>query len=327
MRSSIFVRLAVRCLAAALLPLLSLAGCLQLDTHVKLHEDGSATITERLQFSRRLLEYRGEGVPEEGIESLLRREAILERMRHMGEGIEMVSHEVRDADRGAREAVSVFKIPKLTDFKYVSPYVGAGNYAEHHVIECREWPMFENTWDGRRAGWMAIQFRAPGAGSGPEAGQTSPADAQVYRHLQPVFQDMMDGLHLKFTFECYSPVVVRRAGQRAAGTRPRKAHLIDFAWDNNDQSGSDFLGNEEVMIELLQMYFNGPNMQRQSGFADSIPLFRFGNRAPEFLFQPSRHYFDEYFAGKDLNFGRAGQRQADPERDVYRPEAEENDGE
>lgn len=304
---------------AALMLVLPLAGCLQLETHVRLHKDGSGTITERLRFSKRLLEFRGEGVPEKGLASLLGKKAILERMAHMGKGIKLVRHEVRDAERGAREAVSVFKIPKLTDFKYVSPYVGTAGYPKHHVIECREWPMYRNVWNGKRAGWMAVQFRVSGRHGKPSHKKASPADAQVYRHLQPIFQDMMKGLRLKFTFEGYGPVVVRRAGQRDRGTRPHSGHLIDFSWDDRDRSGRDFLSNEEVMIELLQMHLNGPNIRQNCGYSGSVPLFRFYAGAPEFMFRPSRYYFDKYFKGKTLDFGRGGKRTADPEKDVYRP--------
>ena len=35
---------------------LLVAGCVELDTHVRLEQDGSATITEKLVFSRRLLD-------------------------------------------------------------------------------------------------------------------------------------------------------------------------------------------------------------------------------------------------------------------------------
>ena len=49
-----------RALLAAILASAA-SGCLQIETRIKLHEDGSATITERLQFSKRLLDQSAQG--------------------------------------------------------------------------------------------------------------------------------------------------------------------------------------------------------------------------------------------------------------------------
>ena len=61
-------------LATGLLLLLA-AGCLQIETHMKLHEDGSATITERLQFSKNLLDLSAKDGPAKGIAALFTRDA------------------------------------------------------------------------------------------------------------------------------------------------------------------------------------------------------------------------------------------------------------
>jgi len=317
-------RTATRRAMTLLAPLLALAawGCLHLETRVKLHDDGSATITERLQFSKRLLEFRGKTPAGKPIVSLLEKDAVLRRMKHMGKGIALVSHKVRDAEKGARESVTVFKIPKITDFRYASPFLGTGDYAKHNVVTCREIPMYANSWNGKRAGYLAVAF-----GSGSRTGKVtyktpSPAEAQVYRHLRPVFRDMLKGLRLKFVVEGYAPVSVRRAGQRGRRARTRLAHLIDVSDQDLDRYGSSFLGNEEVMLELLQMHINGPNVRANcGGYSENltVPLFRFYNPRVEVMFQPSQHYFDKYFKGKTLNFGRAGTRKADPRKDIYDP--------
>jgi hypothetical protein len=138
---------------------------------------GSATITERVQFSKRLLEFRDPENPNRTIARFLEKPAVLERMKHMGQGIRLVSHKVRDAERGARECVSMFSIPQITDFRYVSPYVGKADYAKQPALVCRTWPYYRNTWDGKRAGRMAIGFYSASKGRGKvEYKPPSPAD-------------------------------------------------------------------------------------------------------------------------------------------------------
>ena len=310
----------LRALAVPLL-VVAVAGCLQIETHVRLHEDGSATITERVQFSKRLLEFRDKNNPKQNIASLLEKQAVLDRMKHMGKGIKLVSHKVRDAEKGARECTSVFKIPQITDFRYVSPYLGKADYAKEKAIVCKTWPYYANTWDGKRAGWMAIGFHSPSRRSGKIGYKVpSPADIQVYRQLKPVFADMLKGFKLKFVFEGFGPSVVRRAGQRSRGTRTHLAHLIDVSSENLDRYGAKFLANEEVMAELLQMQINGPHVRENSGFGSTSQLFRFYDGGCEVLFRPSKHYFDKHFVGKTLNFGRFGSRKADFKKDGYHPE-------
>ena len=312
----------LRALAVPLL-VVAVAGCLQIETHVRLHQDGSATITERVQFSKRLLEFRDKNNPKLNIASLLEKQAVLDRMKHMGKGITLVSHRVRDAEKGARECVSVFKIPQITDFRYVSPYFGKADYAAEKAIVCRTWPYYKNSWTGTRAGWMAIGFHSASKRRGKPAYKVpSPSDLQVYRQLRPVFADMLKGLRLKFVFECYGPAVVRRAGQRDRGTRTHKAHLIDVSADNLDRYGAKFIANEEAMAELLQMQINGPNVRSNSGFGSTSQLFRFYDGGCEVMFRPSKRYFDKHFKGKTLNFGRFGTRKADFAKDGYHPDPE-----
>lgn len=317
------IKLARHIPVAACLALLALiAGCLQVETRVTLHEDGSATIAERVQFSKRLLEFRTKQLPKEGMAAFLSRESVLKRVKQMGKGARLVSHKIQDGEKGSRESIAVFKIPKIVDLRYVSPFLGTPDYAKHHVVRCRELPMYRNTWDGKRAGYLAVQFTAGGRGGKVAYKVASPATLQMFRHLRPVFQDMMKGFALKFEFEGYSAVGVRRAGQRGRRARTTRACLIDVSSEDLDQYGSSFFGNEEAMVELLQMQINGPNVRRNcAGFSENltIPLFRFGASAPEIIFPPSPYYFDKYFKGKMLDFGRDGTRQADPRKDIYRP--------
>ena len=77
--------------------LLLASGCLQLETRIKLHEDGSATVTERLEILPALLEMEAGATSLTGMtfERLLSRERAQERVKEMGKGVTLVSHDVR----------------------------------------------------------------------------------------------------------------------------------------------------------------------------------------------------------------------------------------
>src|SRR6185437_5777116 len=86
---------------------LLLAGCLQLDVRITINEDGSATITERIRFTRQLMDLAGDRKPE--LLKLLSKENALERMKRMGDTVTLVSHEIHDAEGASKEAIIVFK--------------------------------------------------------------------------------------------------------------------------------------------------------------------------------------------------------------------------
>ena len=67
----------------ALVILISLcaSGCLQIKTNIKLAADGSAVITERLRFSKSLLELSATDGAAGGIDALLTKSAALARMK------------------------------------------------------------------------------------------------------------------------------------------------------------------------------------------------------------------------------------------------------
>jgi hypothetical protein len=303
--------------------LLASAGCLQVETRVKLHEDGSATITERVQFSKRLLEFRDPDNPKLQVARFLEKSAVIDRMKHMGKGIQLKSHTIRDAEKGARECVSVFTIPSITDLRYVSPLLGKTDYTKDNVLICKTFPLYSSSWSLERAGYMTARWQSTRGTNGPrEYKGISPEQRQLYRQLRPVFADMLRGFQLKFVFECYAPAIVRRAPQRDAGTRTHLAHLIDVSGDNLDRGGSLFVEDEEAMAQFLQGKINAHYVRSNCDFSATgkMPLFRFGSGTTDVMFRPSKYYFDKYFQGKTLNFGRHGKRKASFAKDGYHPE-------
>jgi hypothetical protein len=323
-------RVLIACVAA-----LSVTGCLQIETTVKLHEDGSATITERVQFSMRLLEYRDAKRPKFRMAALLEKAAVDERMKHMGKDIQLVSHKVQDGERGSRESISVFKIPKITDFRYVSPFFGKTDYPAQKALVCRIQPLYSESWTGTLAGYMLMTLAsASGPAKSPPYNPGTPADRQVARNLHPMFEDMLKDFQLKFVLECYAPVLVfrRRTGggrDRGFRTLTHRAHLIDISGENLGGGGQRFIANEEAMADVLQLFINGPHAKGNTGFGATSQLFRFDNGSLAVMFRPSRYFFDKYYEGKELNFGhsRRGKRKADFKRDGYDPKAgNDNEG-
>src|SRR5204862_4295838 len=98
----------------------------------KLNEDGSATVTEKLRFSRRLLDLSGPEGSEKDIASLLKKEAAQERAKHLGKSAVLVSHELKDVEGGARESIAVYKLDDLNELHYVSPFAAYKDYAQNN---------------------------------------------------------------------------------------------------------------------------------------------------------------------------------------------------
>ena len=313
-------------LALAALGLLLSSGCFQIETLVSIHEDGSGTITERFQLSQRLMEFENPGGGPV-LASELTKEAVMERMKFMGKGITLVSHEVRDGEGGGRESVSVFKIPDITEFQYASPYVSLPGYSGRCLMKCRLSARLKA--DNHPPGLVVLTFdpvvNDPAKAKVEPSPKTdeknppkgpSPAELQMLRHLQPVVRDLLEGIRLKFTVETYASVYGAWMGPpvRNAQANTHEWDLIDVSDKDLDAYGANFLENEEVMLELERRQLDGPNTRQHLGgmFGNlTLPLFYIAGgpwwSPPVMWFRPSRPLFDRLFAGKTLEFGeRAG---------------------
>lgn len=299
---------------------LCLTGCFELETTIKMRRDGGATVTERVRFSQRLLDF---GVNQSGkmtIADLLAKQAVLDRMKHMGKGIQLKSHEIKDAENGAKESVAVFEIDDISELRYASPFLAYLDYAENNIVKIHMEPVYAGSWQGWRAGDIAVWLRPlsppkrdtpPKEGDPPRTGP-SPLELQEIRRVQPIFKDMMDGLKVKLTFESYAPL--RHVGFGYRGRRSGDDHcdLIDFSSDDFDKYGINILDNEEVLLELLRGDTGGKNIcETVVGFANNrtVPVFlSFGSSngrytsSDRICFPPSQELFDRHFEGKKLTF-------------------------
>ena len=306
------------CAVAGLSALLLLcAGCLQIDTTVRLNADGSATVTERVNFSRRLITASGGGP--NGIERFLTKEAALARMKHMGEGVTLVRHEVRDGAKASREAVTVFRSPDFRKYQYVSPFLAAGHA---HTLGFGLSPYFSYRYTGE---WPGAVIVTAGSGKSTQSGENpkpielpkgaNPRNAQVYRDLAPLFAEMMKDFQLRLRVQAYT-------GQSLL--------LIDVSDDDVDQYGYAITENEEVMSELLQWHLGGDGRRpgygrfltaalKGMGSNRTLPFFRQRSSA-RILIRPSQAMFDRYFKGKTLDYGkRGGKQKADFSKIGWKP--------
>jgi len=295
-------------------------GCLQLETRIKVLEDGTATVTERLRFSRRLIDLAGEQEAE--LLRMLSKEAALERMKHMGEGIRLVSHELRDTEGASKESLAVFQVDDLNTFQYVSPWFAYLDYPENSVVKCKMEPLYKGRpYAEGHAGMISVSFhhlkepkreRKPEEGEPPPKGP-SPLESQVYRELGPVFRDMLRGFQLRLTFEAFSPVMsgLGVRGQRAGATA---IDLICFTDRDMDKWGGQFVENEEILLDLVRWQLGSDDIA--SHVHDypnnlTLPVYApLGSKHMWWLggtsisFPPSRQLFEKYFKGKKLDFSQ-----------------------
>ena len=303
-----------------LLPLcvLVLGGCLQLEIRLSVSEDGTATMTERVRFSRQLIDLAGDRKDE--LLKLLSKDAATDRMKRMGEGVTLVSHEVRDAEGGSKEAVVVYKVADLNKFQYVSPWFAYPDFADNNAVKFKMEPLYKSrAYAGGKAGEMNISWEQlkkpveearPPEGAAPPPGP-APLENQVYRDLAPLFRDMLKDVQIRFTIESYAPISsgLTFRNRRA---RPSTIDVINFSDKDMDQTGGAMLAHEEVMLDLARFQFGSATIAAQVKDAENnqtLPVFvPRGSKNMWFTgnttisFRPSRQLFDKYFVGTMLDF-------------------------
>jgi len=301
---------------------LALSGCLQLDVHVKLHEDGSATITEKLAFSKRLLDLEA-GTIDKKVRALLDKDSALKRLQFMGRGITLVSHDLHQTPEGGLESVAVYKIPDINDFQFVPPHLAVPGHQQSY-FKVKVEPCYAQRWAyADIPGVMAVHFSMTDAGQKPNtAKEATPAAVQQLRELQPIFQEMLKGLRLKFSFEAYNPFTAGTAQyphlvlDRETRIHTRCYAFIDISDQNLDNLGNKILENEEIMLELLRGEYGGPHIMAQirggvggrySHFSDSkVPLcypIGLDYTVDRLVFDPSKFHYKKYFDGKPVSQG------------------------
>jgi hypothetical protein len=284
---------------------------MQIETHIELKPDGSAVITERLRFSRRLLAYRDRAGKDLDVARLLTREAALKRMASMGDATKLAKHEVKNLPNGDRESIATFTVADINTFQYVSPWLGYADYPANNVVKCVLKPAYKSHhYNLRRAGDMYVNFihtkparKERGKGKDlPLPTGRSPLEMQAYRNLGPLFRDAMKGFHVRLTFESYAPIRKSKLGRR---TR-KQIDVINFSWRDRDTHDLPFLENEEALLDLVRWDFTSGDIGSQVAGAPAnrtVPVFVATAASRwDIPFAPSRYFFDKYFKGKKLDY-------------------------
>ncbi len=308
---------------------LLLTGCVQMEVHVKLHEDGSATVRERIWFSKLILEQANPTAEATDLKQELTREAAIQRGSLLADGAKLESHQTSATEEGA-ESVAIYKVDDIEDLRFHAPFPavkGHTNGSLHFTIE----PCYSTRWASPdEPGYMALHVKTENIPN-HQAPKThvyrgiSPKDLQMIREQIPLFKEMLRGFRFKFQVEAYSDFIVgkKHSGLPAylsvRGTSEPTAvsTIIDISDSDIDRNGRNILENEEVMVDVVRGDFGGPGIRAElDRYKKYRPQeFHFVPRVP-FLyedgltwqtarrcFKPSEFHYKKYFDGKTKSQG------------------------
>ena len=284
--------------------LLAATGCLQLELAIEMHEkDAGATITERLRFSELLLDLDRAS----GLARHLGRAGAQARMKQMGQGMELVSHDQKKLQDGSRESVSVYRIPDIDDLRLPNPFVQ--NNPPAPMLRFRFNPVYKRVHSRDRVGDIHLSMvRAGTTGSAEpdDAGvipAETPLDLQLYRDLQPVFANLMSDFEVKVTL-----MIPNQPGGRGRQSGDRTITLLHFNDKHMDRHAELFLHNEEAMLAMLQFNLNdAPITDHTKEFIRNrqVPVHRGRSnwQSTSFVIRPTTHLYGKYFAGRPKSEG------------------------
>lgn len=261
---------------------LALAGCIELDIHIKVHPDERVTITERVRLTDAVLDLASTLPAKEGLEVLLKKDRALERLKLMGEGCTLVSHAVNDLPGGGKECVAVYTIPDLNRLHLCTPAIAVVGHEENR-LSFRFYPEYFPRYN-HRLGTMVTRLSTPsgnrksiydGAYLQPRPKPISPAEAQDYRDLIPILADLMKDFELRMRIE-YWPVDAHGGTSDTAWYKPTW-WLIRFDEKRNlDNYGAKILENEEFLLALMRWDLQSPHILdvlRHAGQNASVPIW------------------------------------------------------
>ncbi len=299
-------------------------GCSRLEVHIKLNADGSATITERMTFSRMQLEQEVSLPGGPRLKDFLAKGRALKRAGQMGAGCKLVRHEIRKTADAGIEAAAVYTIPNINDLRYLPPFFAAPGQPAS-VLRIEVGPSYSPRHASPdRPGHMYVQFSMQQVGKKPggpaparAAVAATPAELQALRELAPVAKDLLKDSRIRITFETYDTLWYGSYQYfyklTVPGTQsPTNTYsLINCSGADLDALGKNILDNQEVMLELLRGNYAGGNIQTHAGWERG----RGNPRAPTFYtpgltwrtcrlrFAPSDYHRKKYFDGKLVSQG------------------------
>ena len=181
---------------------LLLTGCVQMEVHVKLGEDGSATVRERLWLSRQLLEEFNPSADARDLRDELSRGAAIKRAAMMAEDARLVSHQRTEREDGS-ESVAVIRVNDIQALRFQAPFPAVKGHTDgflHFVVE----PCYSTRWASPdQPGYMALHVKTAGIPRHQRPKTRvprgiTPKEIQQLRELRPTFKEMLRGFRFRF---------------------------------------------------------------------------------------------------------------------------------
>ncbi len=288
-------------LLSAMLAMVAMTGCLQLELAIDMHDDGSATMTERLRFSKALLDL-DDG---SGLTRYLGRAGAQARMKDMGKGLTLKSHDEKKYPDGSRERVTVYNIGDIEDLRLPNPFVQRRPPAP--MVRLRFNPVYKRVHSYQHVGDIHIHLVGAESKDGKEIENPvpveTPLDMQLYRDLHPIFADMMKDFEVKATL-----TVPNQPGAKGRKAGDRTIRLLHFNDKHKDRYSEPFLQNEEAMLSVLQFKMGDETITRHTGNFprnSQLPVHR--GRSPwastRFIIRPTSHLYEKFYAGRPKSEG------------------------
>mgnify|MGYP006283478967 CR=1 FL=1 len=261
---------AVLIVAAALF-----TGCMQVDIMVEMHDkDPGATITERIRVTRKLLDVCPAGEKRKKLLSHLSKESAQTRLKKMGKGIQLKSHKQDKLPDGSMQSIAVYTIPELRHLRIPNPFVHSHPPAARANINYGA-----AKYKGKLTGRMWLKSRVTNKKNHyPKAliqKVHTPLDRQILRELKPIIVDMISDFQARIRLK----VPTRFSGGYVRNIKeaPKVTTLFSLSGTDLDRYGNGFFENEEIMLALLQMDFNAPDILKHTGTFpnnSSVPVLR-----------------------------------------------------
>ena len=279
------------------------AGCLEVDVLVEMHDkDPGATVREKVRISRELQQVSLRAGTQGEILAHLEKKAALERMKHMGKGVSLVSHKKEKLPDGSVQSIAVYTIPHINHLRITCPYVhehppGAGAHIGYGLHKARDRS------DGQI--WVGVRTvdRKKKYPSGMTKRARSPLEQQALRELQPAIADMVSDMRIRVRLKVPTRYLYKYVRNLKSG--PNTATIVSLEGWDRDRHGNGFFENEEILLDLLEMEVNSNTVRHHtSAFPNNwgVPVLRAHGhglyRPGDFRIHPSSYHFQKYHKKK-----------------------------
>lgn len=309
--------------AISLFLLITLTGCMEIETRIIMQLDGGAIIKETVSIHKELLDFTDES-GKSIVMQYLEKSACEDRGKLFGNGTVLTSHAIKSLNGGVKVSIAEYRIPDINDLYLINPFLCYSNYKEMGYAKLKLEPVLGSSYFGRSGEMkLSVTTEKPGVSTQkrwtrgePLIKSPSPLVLQKYRNLQPIFKDLLKEFKVSVVFECYSALYTN-FGYRDRSAQPRSCEIFSFSGSDYDNTGGMLLDNDEIMQELLRQCFWDFNFIRASqDFSNNatVPVITDtgspymnhhgeGSGGIGIFFKTSKPIFNKYFNGKTITIG------------------------